>query len=587
MMTKRNTLGVLSLLACSATILQAGDASLWTVNLKESIKWQELTDLGVLIVGTDGAVQAYDPEDGELLWTRDDIKKSNPNNAREIPGTPWIVANRVEGIGNSKIVVNLLDYMTGETVWSTPEIFGQYLDTLILAEQGLLISVAQTYDGENPGIHLLGLDLETGEQHWDTYFAKSGAIPLHMADNSGKFIPTMDLSGYFDPIVDGDHMYLGYLGIHSVNLKTGAVEWGVEFPPGAKDLKRTYAPLRIEGDLIYGAGGGSVYAVNRLNGEVKWESDRVSSYAGLFKARDNAIVSQIEISHGKVFARYGGNFSNGKTSVLREPLGILVLDALSGEELYNYDEIKEGLTNLLLLPETNTVMFADATNLYGLDLTANQPVENFRVPIEFKRSMGGGDVAKIGLGITGGLMGIAKAAASSSKARLDVPVAVMHKNGHIIVQGKQHLMSFNPQAHEIVWSTYYPAPSNAFADAALLSVTALATVAGNAQVATSSGYASSSYSSGVNQIHGALDRYNAAAGKRYSATQNATDRTFVLTKVEVGGKKGVGLVGIRLEDGEDDEQFLLGKKDPIYLVDDATGRLFFFKDKKSIQAFQL
>ena len=60
--------------------------------------------------------------------------------------------------------------------------------------------------------------------------------------------------------------------------------------------------------------------------------------------------------------------------------------------------------------------------------------------------MGGADAAKIGLGITGGLMGIAKAAVSTSKARLDVPVAVLRQNGHIIVQGKQHLLGFDHAA---------------------------------------------------------------------------------------------------------------------------------------------
>ena len=66
-----------------------------------------------------------------------------------------------------------------------------------------------------------------------------------MADNSGKWIPTMDLSGYHEPVFDGDEMYLGYLGVHCIDLTSGATKWGVEFPPANKGLKKTYAPLRI------------------------------------------------------------------------------------------------------------------------------------------------------------------------------------------------------------------------------------------------------------------------------------------------------------------------------------------------------
>ena len=75
----------------------------------------------------------------------------------------------------------------------------------------------------------------------------------------------------------------------------------MSFPRGAKGLKKTYAPLRLDGDLIYGAGGGSVYAINRRDGSTIWKSDRISDFAGLRKARDNAIVAQLEIVAGRFF----------------------------------------------------------------------------------------------------------------------------------------------------------------------------------------------------------------------------------------------------------------------------------------------
>ena len=51
----------------------------------------------------------------------------------------------------------------------------------------------------------------------------------------------------------------------------------------------------------------------------------------------------------------------------------------------------------------------------------------------------------------------------------------------------------------------------------------------------------------MSNLHSALDRYNARAGQRCSATEAGSDHTFVLTRVKEGRKKGIGLVGISLE----------------------------------------
>jgi outer membrane protein assembly factor BamB len=579
----RTTLLRLLLALSAAGPLSAASTPLWNCQLPADAKWYERSSLGTLLIGTDGALLSVNPEDGKILWQRSDFKKSNRNNTREIVGTPLMVASRYEGMGNSKVTFEVLDFLSGEKVWATPQMMGQHLDTIPVVEKGLVIFVLNTWDAKDNGVHFRAHDLGTGELKWDVKFAKANAIPLHFADNSGKFIPTMDLSGYHDPVIDGDDMYIGYLGIHCIDLASGAIKWGVEFPAGDKNFKRTYAPLRIEGDRIYGAGGGSVYAVDRRTGATLWKSDRISKYAGLFKARDNAIVSQLEIVGDKVFARYGGNFSNGKQVVLKEPLGIVVLNAANGEDLYNVDKPKEGLTNMLILPETNTVMFADAHNLYGLDISAAQPVETFKVPIEFKRKMGGGEIAQIGLGVLGGVQGLVKASMAQSKARLDVPVAISRQSGHVVVQGKQHLLGFDPVSKTQKWSLYYAAPSETLAMAALFAVTAAQGVVGNAQ-ASQGTFGSSAYNQGYNTIHSGLDNYNKYAGRRKSATTNNDAYSYILTKVNKG--KDLGLVGVNLETGETDREFALGTKEPEYLVDELLGCVYYFKGGDKLIAYK-
>jgi len=578
-----------ALLACAllAAPLSAANAAkqLWSAQLPGEAKWHKLTELGTLLVGTNDAISNYDPDGGKLLWTKTEFKKTNTRNAVDVFGTPLLICNTYDGLMNSKVTFTAIDYFTGESRWTTPQILGQYLDTIPVPAKGIVIFVVSTYDGKEPGIYLNAHDLETGAAKWSAKFTKSGGIPLHMADNSGKFMPTMDLSGYHEPVFDGDEMYLGYLGVHCIDLANGATKWAVEFPPAAQGLKRTYAPLRIDGDNIYGAGGGSVFAINRRTGATLWKSDRISDYAGLLKARDNAIVAQLEIVGGKIFSRYGGNFSDGKTATLREPLGVVVLDPADGKSLYHFDQAKAGITNLVVVPETKTVVFADGANVIGIDTAAATPVESFRVPIEFKRKMGVGSVAKIGLGALGGVTGLVKAGMSANKALLDVPVAVSFAHGRVVVQGKQHLLGFDPQTKTSNWSLFYAAPSDALANIAMFAVTAAAGVYGNAQAAASGGFGSSGYNSGVNTIHGNLDRYNnytEKAAKRAGGVKASEAYSYILTKVE----KDIGIVGVNLASGETDRQLVLKEKEPNYTVDEPANRIFHFKGKDSVVCYQ-
>ena len=572
-----------SLLATS--LLAAPARQLWSTSLGADAKWHQLTSLGSLLVGTDQALLCVAPEDGTIVWRRDDIKKSNRNNAREIPGTPIVICNTFDGMMNSKVTFLAVDYTTGKTIWSTPQMLAQYHGTIPVPDKNLVIFVVNTMDQKDNGVYLMAHDLATGAAKWSTKFTKAGGIQLHQADNSGKFIPTMDLSGYHDPVVDGDEMYVGYLGIHCLDLTSGAVKWGVEFPPGNKGLKKTYAPLRIDGDRIYGAGGGSVYAINRRDGATLWKSERISDFAGLFKARDNAIVSQLEIIGGKVFSRYGGNFSDGKTAALKEPLGVLVLNPADGKPLYHFDQAKEGITNLAVVPESKLVVFADGAHVIGLDAAAETPVEVFRVPIEFKRKMGVAGAAKIGLGVLGGVSGLAKGIASANKGLLDVPVATsLQPGGKVIVQGKQHLLGFDPVAKTANWSLFYAAPSEALGNIAMFAVTAAAALYGNAQVAASGGLGGS-YSSGVNTIHSNLESYNKyteKAAARAGSSKASQAYAYILTKVD----KDIGVVGVNLATGEADRELPLKEKEPEYTVDEPMNRVFHFKGKSTLVAYQ-
>jgi outer membrane protein assembly factor BamB len=226
-----------------------------------------------------GSVQSYDPDNGALLRAREDLDKTSAFNACGVPGTPDMFYNYSSGIAGSKTRLLAIDYLSDETVRDGEEILGQYLATYPIPEHGLALFVFNGWGGDKDeqGMMMQAVDLMTGETKWQMKYGKANAVPLHIADGSGKFMVRMDLFEYHDPVIDGDIAYFGYRGVDAIDLTTGTINGTREFKPGAKDLKRTYAPIRFEGDRLYG--GGSVYALNKNDGTVIWESDRISSYA--------------------------------------------------------------------------------------------------------------------------------------------------------------------------------------------------------------------------------------------------------------------------------------------------------------------
>jgi hypothetical protein len=89
----------------------------------------------------------------------------------------------------------------------------------------------------------------------------------------------------------------------------------------------------------------------------------------------------------------------------------------------------------------------------------------------------------------------------------------------------------------------------------------------------------------VSTIHSNLDRYNSyteKAAKRAGGTKASEAYSYVITNVE----KDIGVVGINLTTGEPDRTIALKDKEPDYLVDEQLGRVFHFKGKDTVVAYQ-
>lgn len=597
-LSRVRTMTVTALLMCFAmlgSLSQAATPSS-TIELGAKAKWHQLTTLGLLLVGTDQYLMLINGDTGAVQWKRDDIKKSNAFNVREVPGSGVLLVNDWTGAIGSKVTTQGVRVDTGETVFRSEPEAGFNLGVYPAPDGRHALTIATIFNTEKVGLAETGifatlLDASDGKIIWRTRIADQRDIKLHPSDNS-TFNTRLDLSGHQDPVFDSDTVYLPFTGLMALDLTSGAIKWQHEFATADEALKRAYSAPIVSGDAVFASGRGTVFAFGRSDGAVRWKSDKVAS--GFFSS---AVISQLLPTVDGVFVRLGGNFQNGftKSFELKEPLGVIELDRATGSKNWEYKKAKEGITNLVWLSEHGAIMLSDAYNLTGLDLNASgKGAAKFEVPIEFKRKMSGGEMAAAGIStvsglLTGGLAGAMRGAMGgfNNKGRLDVPVALLpRQDGDVIVAGKQHLMRFDPRNQKIEWSTYYSAPPASTLGLVAMSALTLAAAQGysDMQGQTSSALSASRMDSNNQSNYGSLTSY---AAKRFSASQQTRDNAYVLTTVNDGKESGVGLMALSFDTGEPGAQVLLKDKEPEYAIDEVEGRLFYFNDKKQLVIYSM
>ncbi len=575
---------LLTFITLNFSPLAMASTEVWQQPVKDKILWGRTTVYGTLLIGAKGSLSSYNPETGEVMWTREDFSNLAPYEVREVSGYPILIVVQSTGIAGSKSIIEAIDMGSGQTKWKTDKMFGAPLGIYTVPDKTMTIFVSNVYTDKNkdPGIYLLAFDAVTGEQKWESPFpVNPKKIPLYVADNSGMFSVTLDLGGYQDPVFDGNNAYFSIAGLHCVDVTTGNILWGVEFPTADKTYKKSYAAPIIEGDVVYATGNGEVYAVDKNTGEVKWKSEKVRS----------GLISQLIVADEMVLAKIGGNFFSpgAKDFLLDKPLAVKSYNKTDGSALWEYTGASGGLTNLVYLPALHTVMLADAKSLIGIDSQSKGKVkEAFKTPLEFKRSIGTTDVASAGVkALTGGLGGLLKAGAKMAvgKEREDPPVSISGQdNGAVVIRGRQHILSFAPDTKEINWSLYYPSPGpSTLGTALMVGVSAFAALGYQMQYATGQSSMSGA-SQNITSTFARMDRY---MDKRYSKSQSGQEHAFILTKVTGEEGSGIGILAINLATGNTDGEFIFNEKEPEYTVDHPGGRVYFFKGKKTIVAYDI
>jgi len=538
-------------------LIAAKPEAAWTLEANGDVRWHRVTAAGTYLYATDNGLYSVEVETGQTLWKREDLRKVPDFAIEEVPGVPLLFVADDEGKLAKSTKMYALDIMTGKSIWETEKMQGQMADLFPDYQHNAIVLVAMSYANKGR-LQFLHLDFGTGKANWE--FLLEAKVDMYLSEKGNKFMPRVDLDGHAAPTIAGDALYLAYAGLHKVNLKTGKLEWGVAFDVTEKSLKNTNASPVAAGGLVYSSAKGVIRAYDEASGQLKWTS-----------ADFGAAIPEMILDKGTLYGRMGGVFLEpaSREYQLKKPVGVVALDAAGGTLRWRYEGAKESITNMHLDTQAGVLLVADAKNLIGLSLDAsgNKVKESYRLPLEFKFKSGGAKKAAkmAGRFALGGVAAMAR----KDKSDEDTPISLVPRtDGQLIVRGKQHLLLFDPKARKAGWGSAFKAPGiSNFAK--IMTIAAFAM-----QYSYHTGNAASTYyGTSENRWHNdqrfaAINKFENAMAKRFSAAALNSKYAYMLTDVDTDEGDGPGIVGVNLENGEAEKELLFNDREPNYVIDE-------------------
>lgn len=552
------------------------DTPIWSM---KGAKWYSMMETGNVMVGMDKSIAMIDGASGKQLWTRNDLGEIKEDEYTELPGTPLLLIADNSGWAQRKTKLTAIDTLTGATVWTTDKMLGYTVEVSPVYKKDMLVFLTirdNRMNKDKPDI--FALKMSTGELLWQNEYTekvdlygvekkKRGGAGAMLLGSGGGRSDRFNLDGENPPIFDGDSMYMTYAGLHRYNLSDGKLVWKTVYDVTDGSLKNTNGQAIVDGDTIYTSAQGIIRAIDKNSGNIKWTT----------KDFGKGGIAEMQMFGDVVYGRMGGQFYSGKKGEWQKksPIGVVALNKSNGNTNWIYEGAKNSITNMMILPDDNSLLIADEKNLIGLDMTSQGKVkEAYKIPLKFKFKVGAAATAgKVAAVAFGGVGGFFKKGADTT----DNPVSlVRQENGTVVVRGMQHLVGFSPKLREIVWSTKYDAPGISGWQSIVM--TALTVTAAMMSEGMEASYSQrGDYNSAFDQnsqFLNLMSSYQQFMSKKFSSSKQSGNNYYVLTTIKGKDDKGSGLVGVNMMTGKALNQIIFKDKSPDYEVDEAAGRLF-------------
>jgi outer membrane protein assembly factor BamB len=387
-------------------------AQSWSTKLDKDVRFYQLTEMGVVMAGTEKSLYAIDAATGETLWRRKDTSLDETDVA-PVPGTDLLLLSFEKG---DKARIEAVDVLTGDSIWRSDKIKGAVMQMSVDPAANLLAIVLardarnRARDGFKRRPLLYVLDLATGDQLWKYEAGEVEMMPTRWHEDSGKEVD-YSFDNYYPPAFVEGRLYLFYEGLTSFDARSGKERLREKYRVNEEGLALTEAEPIFTSSFIYVSGRGKVRAISRQTGDTEWE------------AKDLGRTPEMIMVGDILYVRTGGQFTRLKDgeTIERGAYGVSAIDVRSGKVLWRYKGADKGITNLLL-PDRNTIAIADRDDLILLD--AGNGKRRTRVSHKIER-------ASFGL---------------------------LNEDGDLVIGGQSELAAFDPESGRQLWRARHTPP---------------------------------------------------------------------------------------------------------------------------------
>src|SRR5687767_12270827 len=153
---------------CTVFSAHSVNAQGWTTKLDKNVRFYQMTDTGVLVVGTEKSLYAVDASNGEVLWRRKDAALDETDVA-PVHNTDLLLLSFEQ---DKRTRVEAVDIFTGDPIWRSEKLRGAVMQMAVDPGSNLLAVVLAKDAKDDPKddfkrrplLHVL--NLATGEELW-------------------------------------------------------------------------------------------------------------------------------------------------------------------------------------------------------------------------------------------------------------------------------------------------------------------------------------------------------------------------------------------------------------------------------------
>jgi outer membrane protein assembly factor BamB len=240
----------------------------WTLKLKQDLRWQQVTPAGALLVATDDALSAIDPDHGSVLWEKPELGDLSQDSIRIVEGSLLMEASKPG-------LLLVFDPVTGRVVLDSRKLgLAEIVTRRVMPQSGTILVHGRRASGP-PVVALY--DLITGEQRWasESLFEQTepkkkglGGLVQGLVQRASEGTELQVLQAGPDMIVVNTLM-----GLRAMDARNGNVRWSATLPtarPGTLAKHVRLYPAVDRNDRIYVSYDDRLMAYSLADGRPLW-----------------------------------------------------------------------------------------------------------------------------------------------------------------------------------------------------------------------------------------------------------------------------------------------------------------------------